>query len=303
MFDFSRKEKAISTSTLTNKFDYENKNFIIIERDCISCGLFSFYIVCLGCIHKYLLEGYIPIIDLKSLPNVMNGFKSLNVNIWDLFFQQPFGYSLEEVLKNAKNIKRIRVQDCKPRMNSYQPFDEVSLNYWHNFAEKYSYIKKEIIELANKKIYKLFKNSKNILGVLARGTDFISKKLKNHPIPPNISDVINDVKLIDKKYKYDYIFFTTEDENIRNKFIKNFSNKLKQIEPKTKIRYNYSKKEYIGFNKDVKGNIELNKIYLLNVFILSKCLDFLTARCNGATAVFLLTKGFRHSKIYNLGLY
>ena len=215
--------------------------------------------------HKYLLEGYIPIIDLKSLPNVINGFKSIKINIWDSFFEQPFGYTLENVLKYANKIRRVRSYDCKPRLNSYQPFDEITLNFWHYFAIKYSNIKKEIIILSNKYIKKLFNNSKNILGVLARGTDFISVKKKGHPIPPNISDIIEDVKMLDHKYKYDYIFFTTEDEALRDKFSKTFANKLKQIKPKRTIKYNYSKKELLGYNKNVKGNFELNKIYLLNI--------------------------------------
>ena len=301
--DVSKKEEVNNNFIPSKKLEYKNKNFIIIERECVNCGLFSFYIVCLGCIHKYLLDGYIPIIDLKSLPNVINGFKSINTNVWDIFFQQPFGYTLENVLKYANKIKRVRSLDCKPRLNSYQPFDEISLNFWHNFAKKYSYIKKEIVDLSNKYIHKLFKNSRNILGVLTRGTDFISKRPKGHPIPPNLTDLISDVNLMDSTYKYDYIFFTTEDELIREKFIKNFSKKIKQIKTKIKIKYDYSKKDYLGYNKNVQGNIELNKIYLINIFILSKCLDLLTARCNGATAIFLLTSGFRYSKIYNLGLY
>ena len=66
---------------------------------------------------------------------------------------------------------------------------------------------------------------------------------------------------MDSTYKYDYIFFTTEDELIREKFIKNFSKKIKQIKPKIKIKYDYSKKDYLGYNKNVQGNIELNKIH------------------------------------------
>ena len=35
--------------------DYENINFAIIRRtDCITCGLFSYYITYLGCINKWL---------------------------------------------------------------------------------------------------------------------------------------------------------------------------------------------------------------------------------------------------------
>ena len=45
--------------------DYNNTKFAVIRRNCDVCGLFSFYITNLGFIHKFLLEGYIPVIDLK----------------------------------------------------------------------------------------------------------------------------------------------------------------------------------------------------------------------------------------------
>ena len=45
------------------------------------------------------------------------------------------------------------------------------------------------------------------------------------------------------------------------------------------------------------------KNYLLNIIILSKCLDFVSSKGSGATGVFILTNGFRHIKIYDLGLY
>ena len=47
----------------------------------------------LGCIHKYLAEGYIPIIDIGSFQNVINGFNKSKGNYWELFFEQPFGYT------------------------------------------------------------------------------------------------------------------------------------------------------------------------------------------------------------------
>ena len=85
--------------------NYKYKKFAIIRRECSLCGLFSFYITFLGCINKYIKEGYIPIVDLKSYPNGYNGLNaSINHNPWELFFEQPFRYKMEEVLKNAKNI-------------------------------------------------------------------------------------------------------------------------------------------------------------------------------------------------------
>ena len=53
--------------------DYKNKKFVIFNRsECPTCGLFSFFIVHLGCINKFLLEGYIPIVNLQSFNNIYN---------------------------------------------------------------------------------------------------------------------------------------------------------------------------------------------------------------------------------------
>ena len=65
----------------------------------------------------------------------------------------------------------------------------------------------------------------------------------------------------------------------------------------------YKQKQYLGFNKNVNGNIEFNKLYLLNIIILSKCLDLIATKCNGTVGILILTKGFRSIKIYDLGLY
>jgi len=284
--------------------DYINSKFAIIQRQCEACGLFSFYIVSLGCIHKFLFEGFIPIIDIKSFPNVINGFDTSKDNHWEFFFEQPFGYTLEKVLKNAKNIIKVRCDDCTPRPDMNSKFlNSSDINFWHNFANKYSSIKKELIILSNKIRYKLFHSSNNILGVLTRGTDYISKRPKTHPIPPNVFDLIRDVKIFDNTYNYDYIFFSTEDENIREQFFKNFKKKIKQLKPKIKLEYDYNKKDFLNFNENIKGNIEFNKIYLLNIIILSKSLDLISARCSATAGIFVLTNGFRHVKIYDLGEY
>ena len=128
-------------------------------------------------------------------------------------------------------------------------------------------------------------------------------KPKGHPIPPNLSDLIHDVREFDEKYNYDYIFFSTEDEIIREKFSIFFSNKIKQVKQKTKLIYDKFKKNFLGYSDNIKGNVEYFKIYLINIIILSKSLDIITARCNGSAGIFILSEGFRNVKIYNLGVY
>ena len=82
---------------------------------------------------------------------------------------------------------------------------------------------------------KLFKKSKNILGVKLRGTDYLAKRPKDHPIQPKVEQVISDVKSMDNRNKYDFIFFTTEDEIIRHKFQPEFKDKLKMLNPNFKV--------------------------------------------------------------------
>ena len=54
------------------------------------------------------------------------------------------------------------------------------MNFWHKFAEKYMPIKNNIMNEVKINMKKLFGNSKNILGVMIRGTDYIKYRPKYH---------------------------------------------------------------------------------------------------------------------------
>lgn len=291
----------------SGSFQNYNFNFAIITRN-FNCsnGLFGYYVAYISCLHNYLNNGYIPILDLSLFPNIFNQFnnKTLerNDNPWELFFNQPFDYKLKYVKKYAKKIKYV---NCNPKnrpdTNIYK--NNLLLGFWHNVALKYIPIKKKIIDESTKYRKKLFNNSNNVLGVLIRGTDYISMRPKGHPIQPNPNIVIKDIKKMDKSYEYDWIFLTTEDNLIKNKFILSIGKKLKCIKSNEKLKYNYKKKEYLAFNNNDKGNINYMKIYLINIIILSKCLDIICSRTAGSVGAFIFSNGFRNKKVYFLGRY
>ena len=286
--------------------DYNNNLFAIIRRtDCSSCGLFSYYIVYLGCINRFINLGYIPIIDLESFPNIYNKMNSSlsSINPWEYFFNQPFGYTLENVKNMAKKIYYFK---CTSQ--NYRPGNDVFrnialINFWHNISKVYIPIKNEILMEANNKIKRLFKYSKNILGILVRGTDYLALKPKYHPIPPKPEKVIDDIKKLDKKNNYDFFFISTEDDILRKLFIKEFNYKIKYLAYYRNINYKNKKPQSLGRNEKILGNIEYSKVYLLNMIILSKCIDIISAQTSGSIGIFILTNGFRYSKIYNLGNY
>ena len=261
----------------------------------------------ISCIKQFIIKGYIPIIDLYSFPNVFNGFiaNSSSKNPWENFFYQPLCYSLEDVLKKAKNFSYF---ECISKIERPQFRDffnkSISFFFWQDLAKKYIPIRNEIIKESNIYIKKLFHGSNNIIGILIRGTDYLSIKPKDHPITPNPERVIQDVKEMDEKFKYDWLFLSTEDTIIRKKFINEFKYKLKYILSNKEIEYNYSSPIFLSFHKDISGNLEKMKYYLINIIILSKCIDIIASRTNGSAAAFIFKNGFFRNKIiYFLGLY
>ena len=96
----------------------------------------------------------------------------------------------------------------------------------------------------------------------------------------------------------------TEDYLIRDKFKNKYNKKLKYLENNLSFIYNYaSGNELLAYNKNINGNFIFMKDYLTNIVILSKCIDIICGRANGAVMAFIITKGFRNVKAYNFGKY
>ena len=128
-----------------------------------------------------------------------------------IFFWNSFKCYVEKYL----NIKG----SCYsfPVHNIYN--NAIYLDFYHTISTKYLPIKKELVIETNKIMKIFFKGSNNVLGILARGTDYIACKPRGHPIPPSLEMLIHDIKSMNSKYKYEYLFLSTEDEIIRKQLI------------------------------------------------------------------------------------
>ena len=287
--------------------NYINNSFIILSHICEDCGLLSHYNKFLSCLSNILKEGRIPIVNLIRFPNIFNRFNdsslSLDQNPWEYFFKQPFGYNLKDVITYAKHIRQYECSGYK------RPSQDTIFNnnfyryYWNSLYNTYFPIKDEIIKEADIIRNELFKKSENVLGILLRGTDFIAIRPKKHYIQPEPEIVFNDVDKFNEANNYDYYFLVTEDNIIRNKFINKYKNKLKYLKLKETFNYDYNNKEELAYNKNINGNIKLMKSYLINIIILSKCIDVICGRTNGSVLAFIITKGFRNIKAYDFGKY
>jgi hypothetical protein len=64
---------------------------------------------------------------------------------------------------------------------------------------------------------------------------------------------------MDEKYKYDYYFLATEDNNIREKFKKEFKDKVKFLLPEKIFEYDYEDANYLTYYQEVFGNLECHQ--------------------------------------------
>lgn len=80
---------------------FPDKIFYVIGVDYVTQGLLAIVKNVLIHIEYALEKGYVPIVDMKNFSSQFE--KEHSENAWELFFQQPMGYGLNDIT-NAKRI-------------------------------------------------------------------------------------------------------------------------------------------------------------------------------------------------------
>ncbi len=280
--------------------EHPSETFYVIRRHANRAGLFSFFITNLGSI-KYAVEhGYIPVIDMQNSPNPLLAPDEVGkVNAWDLFFQQPCGYTLNDI-EHSANVILSSINPPKDYPDHPILGDEALIKSWQAFAAKNIKLNPDIIAAGDEYINANFGRRK-ILGVLCRGTDYTSSKPKDHPVQPELDTVISDVKSLLQEKRYDLIYLATEDIDIWNRFNAEFPDLVLSYQQN---HYSTASGENIN---DVANKVmsprERNREYLISITILSKCNALLAGATSGSIGALLMSQSYEYYKIYQLGLY
>jgi len=249
----------------------------------------------LGLVIYCLYLGYIPIIQINE--DDENAFS------WDWYFKQP----LEDYTSTVK-IKSYKALNKRSVGFSCQwIFEQSGVDYarWHFIYKNLVLINdktKEYIENENTKLGGV----DTVLGVLMRGTDYISLKPKGHPIQPEIDEVIEKAQDIMINNNYRAIYMATEDETYFNAFEKKFG--VDKVLSNERVYYNkkYIPGDLIGrvhFDRE-NDNYKKGLEYLSSIVLLSKCKSLLAGNCGG-TKFALLYSEFPYTicSVFNKGLY
>jgi hypothetical protein len=290
--------------------DFPDKVFYIIGVDEGWCGLWAIITHQLTHIAYAVDHGYIPVVDLQNYFNQYLGEDVLfKENAWEYYFQQPMGYSLQDV-KKAKNIiasvNRGVIPMEKYRLGYTDCYNAQAMAYYQKLAKKYLRFNEQTEKNLVNAYNEVLAGKGKILGVHCRGTDFITLKPNGHPIQPKAAEAIEKAKQVMQEYQCARLYLATEDADIYDAFAEQFGNKLIAG---SSHRWRVGDLKPGQNNSDLYNNATRNEryqgglAYLAETYLLSKCSCFIGGATRGTLGTLLMSDGFEYQYVFNLGTY
>lgn len=295
-----RIEKHYKTGDLTKS------KYLIIKRESSSpLGLFAYYITNLSWIEYALRSNRIPVIDMQNYSNAFHREgERKKVNTWEYFFKQPCGISVKEALDSGKARYVWRdVPEFHPNESLDFLLNEKLVAYYREVATRYIPFQDAVferLENARKEILGEDKRQR-VLGVLARGTDYVSLKPYGHPVQPTTEQVIEKIDYYRKKYDCQKIYVASEDAKIMNCFKEKYGKDLIF----TNQKRIYETKEFLNDNVEFmrREPFKRGMEYLESIYLLSKCNGMIAGRTSGTVGALLMSDHYEFRYIFPLGRY
>lgn len=301
----------------------ENKYYVIYENQ-PQGGLFVYLInVCVQIAYAEH-NGYIPVIDMLNFSNNLRNSDQQDINAWELYFKQPGGVGVQDVYgednivfcdeekqkilyigdvnnEEVYNDYEIVIDEGKTFQEWYQ--NEELMHRFQSFWKrniKYSDFASEYIENQCKK---LLDPEKRFLGLLCRGTDYISLQPKGHYIQPTVEMILDKVSEIMKEYRCDFIFCATEDELIYRKLKQYFGERLIGLDV-SRVRYRDGYLLSDLYDRQ-KMNIYKRQLdYLTELELLSRCQCLIAGKTTGSRFLPVMKDGqYEYLFYWELGRY
>lgn len=284
--------------------NHPDKTFYVIGVHYPTAGLFAIVksVFCHIC-YAYQ-KGFIPIVDMQNFKSQLSDNNDTNTNAWELYFQQPGGYNLQDISKSKNIIKSSSLPFPEGIEIGFDtPMNDDFHNEFASLYEKYIVPTPEVATYANNKREKVIGNKQHVLGVLCRGTDYTESKPSGHPIQPTAEQAVAKAKEVMSQYGYDYIFLATEDKRIYNVFLEAFGDKL--LFSGQRLYEGMDGKKFLSELKvDNYSEKWHNTVdYYSTIYILSKCDGLLAGLTCGSICAYMMSKGYGYTHFWDLGRY
>lgn len=285
-------------------YGHENKEkrFYVVRRAYAKVGLFSLVLTNLGYIKYALEQGYTPVVDMRNYGQYYQGSNMKTQNMWEYYFKQPCGYSVEDISKSKSVVIGNGIISGEIKYpNDDLAYDDEKLAYWKAVAKGYLIVKDEIVKEADALAKDMFWGSR-ILGVLARGTDYINARPLNHPVQPMPEQLMEKIDEVLIEKKCDKIYLATEDKIFFEKFKDRYGDKIVAMDVE---RHATKGNENINDlrRQQKKDDYTMAREYLINILLLSKCNCLVAGNTSGSLGALLLNEEYEYKYIFNLGVY
>lgn len=263
------------------------KKFLILYQPDPMYGMFSVVSILLREILYAKAHGYEPVIDCQNNKNASITDAHIGkVNGWDIYFQQPAGYSLEEA--RTSDARYLSLKEYK---------ETYKLTYGKQEFRQHIVLNESMKQYIDS-IWKNIDSEGKVLGVLCRGTDFHGASMAKHL--PKTENFISFCKQKMVEGGYTKLFLATEDSSVLAEFELTFGDRLAYVKDARAtldadllfIRDQWTRN---GVNQEEK-----TKNYLAAVYILGRCDAFIANTTTAATPfVFMIKEGeFEYIKMF-----
>lgn len=266
--------------------EHPEKTFLVIRRNEPKVGIGSFVLSTLGWIRFAQNTGMLPIVDMQTLRTMyLSRNERGRLNAWEFFFKQPIGYALPDISRAAHVVIATGIMPFR----GFMPTFSTELTEWHDIAQKYLHPSKQSSSAP-------FNVTKDLIGVLARGTDYVTLHPKDHPVQPSAEQLIKRVRETNPNPT---VYLVTEDAAILQSFRTEFGERL--------IAANQScvsyKGGYIADRCNGKEARARGIAYLEALSNLAKCPTIVAGKTSGSLLAAILAPPTQESFYFNLGTY
>lgn len=281
--------------------DYRNlgslnpdKKFFVIDGYYSKLGLFTIFSKIEVCARYVKSKGMMPIVRLTMSNNSFYSDEQGD-DIWKKFYNQPEGYSLDEVM-NSANVY------FSPGFYNGSVQSEIMNRISGNtrLAWPDGIFNDRVMTCIQDRQSIFLPYPQKTLGVLARGTDFVNTHLHNHPIHASKELICEKIEEVWKSWGgFEYIYVATEDASYCRYFKEKYQDKVYFTDQE---RYTTKKDELLAelHEKEIdkRSGFDLGMEYILSINLLSKCNSLIASGgCSGLEEA-LKENGGRYQNVY-----
>ena len=293
---FKWRERRVSYGT-----ENSDKIFYVVRRAGSKVGLFSLVLTSLGYIKYAVDHGYIPVIDMSNEDNTYMQ-QDRKGNVWEYYFEQPCGYTLNDIRHSSHVIIGNGIIDGRiPFPGEDIAYNDEKLEKWKAIADRYLIVRPEIRQEADE-LWKRLSGRKRVLGVLLRGTDYVNSRPKDHPVQPTIEQAIDKMDEVLTSQEFQKIYLATEDAGIYQELCNRYGEKIVSMDVERYITDKTDNINDISVKKST-NKYQMGKDYLINSLLLSKCDYLLAGNAGGSQGALLFRDKDDPRFLFNLGKY